>query len=344
MVTNSSSFLHDKNWNDLFLLDQQLDMDAFLQSNLLAAKFNAYMKVSIANMTTGSISFIASILLVTHILRSHECLCSTYHRLIFGLSVADIISSFGIALSSTMTPKEISYLVPFASGNAATCDAQGFLIHFPVFVSACYNCCICFYYLAIISYSKRYDYIQRKLEPWFHGISILFPLVINVILVATDSFNAFNGSFCFPQPHNPPHCIGHEAGDIPKGYSITCGRGGVEDGLAKLRTISRSVQYLVVLIIAPLIIVVTMAIMFKSVSNIEKKMQKYGVGSLRLRTTMVAQAANINPHHEARGFAGKMKKLSKYLCLKTDASQTNRRCFRRPCASDAGRYDPKRLT
>jgi hypothetical protein len=93
--------------NDLFKSDQPLDMnDAFLQFDLFVARRNAYMKNSIANMVSGSISFIASMLLVVHILRSHECLSSTYHRLIFGLSTADIISSFGLALSSTMSPKD----------------------------------------------------------------------------------------------------------------------------------------------------------------------------------------------------------------------------------------------
>jgi hypothetical protein len=67
-------------------------------------------------------------LLVVHILRSHECISTTYHRLIFGLSAVDIISSPGFILSSTMVPKELNYLVPFASGNIATCDARGFLI------------------------------------------------------------------------------------------------------------------------------------------------------------------------------------------------------------------------
>jgi hypothetical protein len=147
MASNTTSSFPD-NWNDLLQWDQPLDMDGFLQSNLLADQRSFYMKASIANMVTGSISFIASTLLVTHILRSYECLSSTYHRLIFGLSAADItmISSFCMALSSsTIIPKEMSYLVPFASGTIATLDAQGFLMYFAIGVSVHYNCCICFY-------------------------------------------------------------------------------------------------------------------------------------------------------------------------------------------------------
>jgi hypothetical protein len=40
--------------SDLFLSDQPLDMDAFLQSDLLAAKRNSDMKVFIDQMTPGS--------------------------------------------------------------------------------------------------------------------------------------------------------------------------------------------------------------------------------------------------------------------------------------------------
>ncbi len=91
VVTNITSSFPD-NWNDLLQLDQPLDMDAFLQSDLLAARRSFELKRTIAEMTSGSISFIASMLLVGYILRSYESLSTTYHRLIFGLSAADIIS------------------------------------------------------------------------------------------------------------------------------------------------------------------------------------------------------------------------------------------------------------
>mmetsp|Transcript_56299 Transcript_56299/g.60954 ORF Transcript_56299/g.60954 Transcript_56299/m.60954 type:complete len:83 (+) Transcript_56299:719-967(+) len=79
------------------------------------------MKESTGQMVSGSISFTASTLLIVHILRSHDYFATTYHRLVFGLSPADIVSSFGFALSSTMVLQEMSYVVPFASGNTATC-------------------------------------------------------------------------------------------------------------------------------------------------------------------------------------------------------------------------------
>jgi hypothetical protein len=331
MATNTTSSFPD-HWKDLLLLDQPLDMDAFKQSDLCAAERSLYMKYNIAYRTSGSISFIASMLLIIHILRSHECLSTTYHRLIFGLSVADIISSFCYILSSTMIPKEMGYLVPFASGNVATCDAQGFLVHFALLVSVGYNCSVCFYYLAIITYNKKYDYIKKKLEPWFHGVSIFIPLVSSIVLLATNAFNGKPGGVCYMMPHDPPHCVGYGEGYIPEGYSIPCGRGGPYDGNAKLRTFMMYGGFLWLLVIAPVIILVTMVRMFRSVAKIEKRMKKYGVGSLRLRATLTAQTAN---NLESRDFTLKLKKMGKSLFAIC--------CFRCPPRAGDDR-DPEGLT
>ncbi len=95
-----------------------------------------------------------------------------------------------------------------------------------------------------------------------------------------------------------------------------------------------------------------MASMFRSVSNIEKRMQKYGVSALRLRMTPASPTTNINAsanQQEGRGFGLKLIKLGKYLSLTADASQTNHRyalwcCSRCPCAGDGRHVPEKRLT
>ncbi len=186
--------------------------------------------------------------------------------------------------------KEMSYSIPFASGNTATsCDTIGFLIHhFAVSGSVCYkNGSICFYYLAIIStYNKKYDYIRRKLEPWFHRISILFPLIFSDILLAMGQ----REGFVF-QNHITRRIALDTKRQIFQKKDIAFHVGGVAQaygGHAELRQKSLFVQWLYVLIITPESILVTMATMFRSVSNIETRMQKYaGVSALRFRTTLV---------------------------------------------------------
>ena len=155
-------------------------------------------------------------------------------------------------------------------------------------------------------------------------------MIISVVQLATNAYNGSIGGACFFTPHDPPHCIGYKAGDIPEGYSIPCGRGGPYDGLAELRAaITLYGLFVWTLIIAPVIILVTMARMFRSVTNIEKQMQKYGVSALRFRTSLAVPTANTNSadqEREAISFAGKMEKLGQCLCLKGLAAC----CFQRP--------------
>lgn len=80
---------------------------------------------------------------------------------------------------------------------------------------------ICLYYLAIIRYNKKYDYIKQQLEPFFHAVSILTPLCCSISCLVLNAFNKIDrGSICQATPYNPTHCIGYEDGDVPDGFSI----------------------------------------------------------------------------------------------------------------------------
>ena len=121
-------------WGDLWKLDQPFDFEAFLNSDLLAAKRNEINTHAIIRRTSGSVSAIASTCLILHILRSHDVISTTYHWLVFGLSVGDIMSSFAcFVLSSTMVPKEMNYFAPGAQGNMTTCTLQGSLYGYGTF-------------------------------------------------------------------------------------------------------------------------------------------------------------------------------------------------------------------
>ena len=134
-TANTSTF--PDSWDDLWKLDQPLlfDFEAFLTSDLIAARRNQISTIGVIRHTTGSVSTIASTCLVLHILRSHRGLSTTYHRLVFGLSVADIMSSFAMALGSPMTNG--------AEGNELTVTRQLALLR----DSLLNKCGICVYYL-----------------------------------------------------------------------------------------------------------------------------------------------------------------------------------------------------
>ncbi len=266
------------NWNDLWKLEEPLDWEAFLsKSDLLRKERSNANTYAIIQRTSGSISIIASTLLIVHVLRSHQGLSTTYHRLMFGLSIADIVYSSALVLSSLMVPKELAYMIPGAQGNVRTCTAQGFFAGAGLAISTYYNCSICFYYLAIIKYNKSDAYIAKKLEPWFHGIPIISAMQVVFLTLAIEGFNTW-GNTCFLVPHDPPHCIGYEDGKIIEGFSIPCGRGNgfYKSIMFRLLTVASQGP-------PPIIIVTTMVMMYRTVIKIERKAARYGVSALRLK-------------------------------------------------------------
>ena len=170
-------------WDDELVLTEKQLFDHMTITNLLR--------------TSASISIIASALLIAHILRSHLRLSTTYHRLVLGLSIPDVLFSSTFVLGPLMVPKEMKYEIPGALGTVGTCTAQGFIYMVTLGMSTYYkNCSICCYYLAIINYNKSDAYITKKLEGWLHGIPIAVSLFTGFVVVAEKGFNTF-GKVCF---------------------------------------------------------------------------------------------------------------------------------------------------
>ena len=181
-----------------------------------------------------------------------------------------------------------------------------------------YNGSICLYYLATVKYKKKDEYITKKFEPWLHGVSMFIPLVCCIVLLATQNLNRGDVQVCgYPQQYNPPHCFLYEDGITPDGYVVPCGRG---DELAL-----DLVGYIIILPIlfgAPFVISVIMTLMYRAVSKTEKKMQKYGIGALRLKKTNLAvQSGRKN---DAQGITNETNEEGssklKSLCKKCFAS------------------------
>jgi len=187
-----------------------------------SGKRNQIKTYAIICRATGSVSTIASACLIVHNLQSHHGILVstiTYHRLVFGLSITDILSSFAHALGSTMVPKEMNFFLPGAQGNMPTCTAQGFHYTVGIIATNLYNCSICFYYLEVIRYNKKDEYIRNKLEPWFHVISIIIPLVVGFIFMTMKAYNLYD-SVCFMVPNDEPHWIWYyENGETSEGFS-----------------------------------------------------------------------------------------------------------------------------
>jgi hypothetical protein len=273
---------------------------------------------AIASHVSGTISLIASMTLLAIILRSRDGLSTTFHRLLFGLCISDIMSSLSWALSSSMVPRDMDYLVWNAKGNIALCNAQGIFMHIGVTGSFLYNFSLCFYYLAIVRYSKKDTYIKNKLEPWFHGTAILFSIAGGVAMLANGSFSAGNGPLCACVAYDPPHCIGYRTGDIPEGFTIPCGQGG-----SFTNTTLRNIFFAGPLILTPIVIIVTMTLMYTAVLKTEKKSQKYAFNRGTIRMPHHVEEQNSNRSGETNpSLWSRIKKQMK--CLHSQLSNTSR--------------------
>jgi hypothetical protein len=104
---------------------------------------------------------------------------SPYHRILLGLSISDILTSFFVFfLGSWMIPAEGTE-GPYessAKGTQVTCNFQGFMVMLGL-ASPLYNGALSVYYLLLLRYNWTPRQMVRRIEPWMHGIIILYSLL-----------------------------------------------------------------------------------------------------------------------------------------------------------------------
>ena len=64
-----------------------------------------------------------------------------------------------------------------------------YLVSNRILMASGYNCMICFYYLAIITYKKKDDFVKGKLESWFHGFPMILTIAIGITGLIMKQFN-----------------------------------------------------------------------------------------------------------------------------------------------------------
>jgi hypothetical protein len=153
---------------------------------------------------TAAASVVGSSLIVRDvILRKKDDDFSTRHRLLAGMSVCDILSSSAWFLTSWPVPEDVFWTV-WNVGNDKTCTAQGFFIQWGGIGTVTYNACLALYYLLVIRYGWKNEYISKYVEPWMHFVAISFSLSIAFAALALDLYNPI-GWTCGIAPY-PLYC------------------------------------------------------------------------------------------------------------------------------------------
>lgn len=122
---------------------------------------------------------------------------TTYHRLVFCMSVFNIVSDLAFSLANIPVPSRTPSALD-AYGNRVSCNMQGFLGVLGLAVPG-YNTAMAINFLLIIRYGKTDRWVSRHIEPWLHGLVIIPAFATAILCLFLKAFN-FSGNRCFVAP------------------------------------------------------------------------------------------------------------------------------------------------
>lgn len=232
---------------------------------------------AIARSTSAIVSTIASSLLIYIIYRSKAGLTTTYHRILLGMSLSDIVFSCSLISFNAVAPRDVDYMVWNARGNTASCAAFGFMTTVGFLGGLLYTCALNLNYLAMVRYNKSQSYIKAKIEPFLLGVPALVAVGCSIVALLGQNLNPNEEGECATEPiYNPPHCMGYQHGDLRDGFEIPCGRG------AGWTATFYYIVLFVVFVGVPIAICTSLFLMYRTVHGQESRTSTYGVGSLSL--------------------------------------------------------------
>ncbi len=150
-------------------------------------------------VVSSAISALSSMLIIYIIFISSTKLSSIYHRILFGMSICDMIGKLAFGLGTLPYPAhgkdkwtDIINIPGPRMGNVHTCAAQGFIAY--LFMEGYYHyyMCLLVYYLFAIGIKMSEENIKKNLEPFFHALSIFLSLYNSVPPLLHGDYNPSN--------------------------------------------------------------------------------------------------------------------------------------------------------
>lgn len=139
---------------------------------------------------SGSISVICSLLLISIIFKSAIGLSTPSHRLVFAMSIADIIQSMAMAASTLPMPRDMVYEFEAKSlGNEFTCSLQGCLVIFGFSIGGLLNACLALYYMLLVTYKVNDSFMRRRTEPVMYIMCVLLTIPPAIVFWVNKWFN-----------------------------------------------------------------------------------------------------------------------------------------------------------
>jgi len=159
--------------------------------------------LAIAPKVSGLLSMAGSLFIIRDVATSSKKRKSVFHRVLMGLSCTDLWISFCYFLSTWPIPRDTEG-VWGASGTTATCALQGAAKQFGIALPI-YSGSLAVYYVFVACFEWDEARIKHIVEPFFHGIPLVFGLVTSITGLPLTLYNSAN-FWCWIAPY-PPNCM-----------------------------------------------------------------------------------------------------------------------------------------
>lgn len=147
---------------------------------------NSQQKVDYVGGTISALlSIIGSSLIILSVRRKRKN-NGTYERIMQRMSIFDAIHSTALIFMPYLTPSDSG--VWSGLGNDTTCTIMGFFAQLGMAVY-CYSNSLNTLYVLIVVFGTSDGVIVRRYEPWFHVISIGFPLITAIVGVCMNVYS-----------------------------------------------------------------------------------------------------------------------------------------------------------
>ena len=149
---------------------------------------------TILQVSAASLSFIASLTIITMILISPKKFTSSYRRIIFGMSFGDVVQSLAMLTG------------PFSVSNVHTCDWNGFAFACGTIMVPLYMFALSLRYFCKLKLKMQDEQFGRRIERWIHLVAIVLALSVCIMGSVRELYNPMpNKAFCFFEEY-PQSC------------------------------------------------------------------------------------------------------------------------------------------
>jgi len=149
---------------------------------------------------SAALSIFGSSWILTSVIRDRKNRNTCYHRLLFGLSVFDLLSSIGF-FAGTWAQSKSPWLgddnpTIAIIGNAATCDASGFVIYMGSLAIPWYNAALNVHYYLAVCQGWKEQKMKKQYERYVHICIIPVAIIIATIPLFLQLYNPYH-FYCF---------------------------------------------------------------------------------------------------------------------------------------------------